>query len=422
MAIAPTGTYTDVAFDGEDGSYTSLEWTLKPLNSPPNDGYFWARQFGGYGWDGTAYVGLQTRVNGIGDGQQKGIICSIPNSLQAESPGIAISTEPEYVGWSVRLLYNWSAGTEYRPRVVKGADGSSGTRWWNFYVKDLRTNVETYIGRIRVPSPWGDLWGNGTCFSERYSGPAMITCADQGYAAMEFKDFTANNGAIAATGLFNHLATPIDCPNAAITPFAGGARHEMGIPAGGGGGVSPPGGNPGFGGGYGGLCYHTWDGFYVLNGVTLAQGAVWTPDLWNLYMGADKKGSNGAKPHAPGTYANRMRWAQTDYDLPILISGELDVSTGLPWDVAPPSDSAAFERNLLWLRRNLGVDPDGSITVPSVLHTADGLEAPADVQPLRIVKTQILDADNERGDGHGLHMVGTLRVRYPGGGPIFPVP
>lgn len=182
---------------------------------------------------------------------------------------------------------------------------------------------------------------------------------------------------------------------------------------------TPPGpAAPPFSGGDTGLCFHAWDGWYVLNDVTLCSGAVWLPDLWALFLGADKRGTNTPKPHAPGVIANPMRWTQTDYDLPILVSGEIDVSTGAPWASAPPSDSAAFERNLLWLRRNLGIDPDGTITVTSHLYTADGLDAPADVQPLRLTKDSIIEADSET--GHGLHLIGKLRVRYPGGGPIFP--
>lgn len=418
MTVSPTGVYTDVAFDGEDGSYTSLEWTVRPLVSPPNDGYFWSREFGGYGWDGTAYMGVQTRVYGVGDNEHKGILASIPNAVEAEAvhpDAVAITTEPEYVGWSIRMAYPWVAGVGLDLAVRKGASGAGGTRWWGFYVTDQLTGDETYMGRIRVPAGWGDLWGNGTCFSERYSGTPMVTCADQGYAATEFSGFTANAGAIPATGYFHHLANPATCDNASVEAIAGGGLHRMGIPPSGAGSHAVA-----FNGGSGGLCYHTLDGYYELNGVVLASGAVWCNDLWDLLLGPEKKGDNGVQPHAPGTFPNPMRWAQTDYDLPILISGEIDVSTGLPWDVAPPSDSAAFERNILWLRRHLGVDPDGTSTVPSIFHTPDGLNAAGDCQPLRILRGQILDAPNDRGDGHGLHMVGKLRVRYPGGGPIFP--
>ena len=63
MAVAPTGTYTDIAWPS--GDHDRYVWRLRPLLDPTPDGYFWAHQFGWRDGGPAGYVGLQTLGSGL---------------------------------------------------------------------------------------------------------------------------------------------------------------------------------------------------------------------------------------------------------------------------------------------------------------------------------------------------------------------
>lgn len=165
-----------------------------------------------------------------------------------------------------------------------------------------------------------------------------------------------------------------------------------------------------------GLCVRNDHGWLEINGHSLATPAVWCYNLWDLILGPDFKGQNGAKPAAPGVFENPMRATETTYDLPIAIAGEVDV-TGAVYGVG---STRGFERNLWWIRNNiLGPHDDTDhATWDSIFHTSDGLSCVGPVQVLKLVRGQMVDAADLLTGSTGLAMNGVLRVRYTRGAPV----
>lgn len=165
-----------------------------------------------------------------------------------------------------------------------------------------------------------------------------------------------------------------------------------------------------------GLCVSLDHGWLEIDGNSLATPAIFVYNLWELIFGPDLKGTNGVRPAAPGAFANPMRPAETSYDLPIAIAGEVDVN-GTEY---PEGSTIGFERNIWWLRENI-IDPSPTAaTKPSIFHTADGLECTGEIQVLKLVRGQMVDGHDLLTGSSGLAMNGVLRVKYPYGGPIRP--
>jgi len=223
-----TGTYTDLIWPATNDGYDSFEHVVKPEVDPGQDyGYFWAHQFGLIGGDG-GYLGLQTKGPRPDGTTGKVAIFSIWKAIFAEGPGFARPFGGEGEGYQTIIPFEWTAGRNYRLRVEFGGTNVRGDQW-AAWVRDESTQQEELIGTITVPADWGKLADFSILWTERYSGPSIVTCNDVGYSKVLFTDPTANSGSIVPLSHNNHLASPVHCPNSKITDIQGGVRQEIGI-------------------------------------------------------------------------------------------------------------------------------------------------------------------------------------------------
>lgn len=234
--ISVTGTYTDWAFSA--ANLTELAWTLNIDRDLPNDGFFWAHQFGFSNPGGpAAYAGMQdhgfynppggtfanTRVALFSVGE--GALAAELGDIKAPD-GYVVSGFDTSTGWSTMIKYPWVACRTYALRVTKG-ETSGANQWWNAYIKDTYTGVETFISRILVPSAWGGIGSGSTVFSERFGYTKINKCADIEYASAVFGKPTAKGGTLLSFN--NHFYNPTDCPNSRFTNLPIGTRHEIGV-------------------------------------------------------------------------------------------------------------------------------------------------------------------------------------------------
>jgi hypothetical protein len=238
--IAPTGTYSDWFWPAVTGGLRSYEWTLNIDFEPPVDGYFWSHQFGFANPGHSAgYVGLQAHgyfAPPTGGFQRtKMALFSVGPGAIAAEPGVpppdgyAKSGFDTDDGWSIHIKYEWVPCRKYALSVRHLSDESRG-QWYGAYVRDTATGVETTIGRMLVPSTWGRLGSQSVMWTERFSGRAMTTCADQEHGSAVFGFPTANGGSVRYSGTGEHFYNPTACPNSRFTHLTSGVRQEMGVP------------------------------------------------------------------------------------------------------------------------------------------------------------------------------------------------
>lgn len=158
------------------------------IDSAPNPlgYYYWSK----YVWftDGNgAYYGLQT--NGLINGQWVGkmVIFSLWNAkdYKAGTKSYCEKFTHEGEGYSCRMKYNWQQGHKYRLRIWYMNDS-----WWAFYIKDLNTGTEEYLGQIKATT--SSLIKNFAVFSEYFM--SVNACEEVPYAKVTFSDPTANGG------------------------------------------------------------------------------------------------------------------------------------------------------------------------------------------------------------------------------------
>ncbi len=235
-ALGITGTYTDWAFSA--ANLTQIAWTLNIDKDIPDIGFFWSHQFGFTNPPAPAgYAGIQENgafapptggfqkarvaLFSIGEGAISGELGDIKAPDGYVKSGFDNST-----GVSTMVKFPWIACHTYSMRVTKG-DASGANQWWNAYIKDDYTKVETFISRILVPAKWGGLGSGTTVFSERFGYTAVAKCDDIGHASAVFGKPTAVGGTL--TGFNNHFYNPTYCPNSRFTNLPTGVRHEMGV-------------------------------------------------------------------------------------------------------------------------------------------------------------------------------------------------
>lgn len=242
--ISPTGTYTDWTWPDVPGGRLSFEWTLNMDFEPPNDGYFWAHQFGFAGPGAAAgYIGLQENgyyvadpPNGKPEITKMALFSIGPGAIVGESgvpypEGRAYADFDGASGWNVHIKYAWVPCRTYALRLEHMMDELNGDQWYGGYVTDTATNVETMIGRILVPAQWGRLGGFSVYFSERFGYAAVASCDLMEHASAVFGAPTANDSTVKPASTNNHFYDPPDCPNSRFTNLPNGVRHEMGVPS-----------------------------------------------------------------------------------------------------------------------------------------------------------------------------------------------
>ena len=234
--VATTGTYTDWNFSASNLS--QIAWTLNIDKDIPDDGFFWSHQFGFTNPPAPAgYAGIQENgafappsggfqkarvaIFSIGEGAISGELGDIKAPDGYVKSGFDDST-----GVSTMVKYPWVACHNYSLRVTKG-DVSGANQWWNAYIKDDYTGVETFISRILVPAKWGGIGSGTTVFSERFGYTAINKCSDFGHASAVFGKPTAIGGSLVSFN--NHFYSTLYCPNSRFTNLPTGVRHEMGV-------------------------------------------------------------------------------------------------------------------------------------------------------------------------------------------------
>lgn len=211
-----------VSYYWDDQDFVDMEFFITIEEDPGIDNpVFWAHQFWFEGGDG-GYIGIQT--NGYISGPVGNmLIFSIWDAENgfAGDGATCLAFGGEGVGWSCRLPLDWVEDHKYHLRV-----SSEGNSWWGAQVKDLVTNDEYYIGRIKVPSEWGMLSGGSLNFTEYYG--SIPTCADIDYSIVTFDHPVADNG--------NSPSTPYDLRTygpckvyARVNCNASSCTHEIGI-------------------------------------------------------------------------------------------------------------------------------------------------------------------------------------------------
>jgi hypothetical protein len=95
-------------------------------------------------------------------------------------------------------------------------------------VQDTKTGVDSYVGKIRVPTSWGWLRPDWSVSWTEYFGPQPATCDQLPWAKARFTFPTANNGSVQLAS-HTHSIGSGDCPGySRITEVSGADVQEMG--------------------------------------------------------------------------------------------------------------------------------------------------------------------------------------------------
>lgn len=212
---SPGGTYADWLFPGS--GLNSIEWTEVPIKEPaPSllaDGllHYYAYTFSinnatssvGYG-----YAGFQS--NSYVQGQQKGKIVNFAiwgnSGGKSPSPGLLENNNQESGGSRIAFPFTWVEGHKYQFQLKQGPSGiEAAGKWWGLTVKDLNTNISTYIGEELVPTtinglpsttiqPHTGAFGEDLHWWRSLGGGSKYSCTDFQNSAMATIDVTANGG------------------------------------------------------------------------------------------------------------------------------------------------------------------------------------------------------------------------------------
>ncbi len=191
--------------------YNNVTVDMTPMVNtfPPDQAYFygntvWFNKYTGSN-TGAAYAGLQTNGHDGTSAVGKMLIFSVWDAVKAEpvEGGTAVPFGGEGTGYSVRVPYDWQAGTSYRVRI--GLLKTVGKNHvWEGSVTNLSTNAVQKLGNIYVPKTYGKIYGPVT-FHERYLGNPTA-CDTISPSQVSFTNMTANNGSQVASA-WSHYYT-----------------------------------------------------------------------------------------------------------------------------------------------------------------------------------------------------------------------
>ncbi len=143
-------------------------------------------------------------------------------------------------------------------------------------------------------------------------------------------------------------------------------------------------------------------GELFINDVSMNTPAWNVLDITPLWMPPASRGTNVLIPYVAGKRAFPMRVDQTDYSLPMVISGAVD-KDGNP---DPDGVIACLYRNLHYLRDNVYGPVDGTtVTWPASIFLPWGDLLEADVQVMAIVPSLHISEVTKA----------TLELRFPAG-------
>ena len=200
--------------------------------NPAFGGFFWSHQFyvGDANSANVMYMGMQQQMDGtrnvifsifydadtkVNSGNVK---CPLPKYISCVATQSAGDNTP---GAQIIAPYAWVEGHDYRFRVW-----NVGVGWWNFYVMDLTTNAEIYVGSIYsqnrpngVLNPgnysvqWEEVYGGQQAFGNCAYSPQRVFVTSP---TMDDLTVTPNN--------YNYDATQSPFR---IFPESGNKHYEM---------------------------------------------------------------------------------------------------------------------------------------------------------------------------------------------------
>jgi len=204
--VRPNGTYSNWYWPAKAGGYYNFDLKLTILNHSSGAHYFWSHQFGFSGGE-AGYLGLQI---GSAPNNTKIALFSIWGANGAEGPRCSTFVEGT-PGRTCRLdPYNWSTGRAYRLRIwAVGADSLG--EWWGAWVQDTVTGVDSYVGKIRVPTSWGRLSTSSVSWTENF-GAKPATCSGLPWGKAQFNFPTADAGTVRIASHTHYIDPNGTCP------------------------------------------------------------------------------------------------------------------------------------------------------------------------------------------------------------------
>lgn len=200
--------YQDLGFPATDAVYYNYDHSIKPITDPgPNSSYFWSISYYIQNTQGQGYMGLQTDVLANGQNLGKGLVVALWGATNAIGAGANAGIHPNTDGDSGRSIYMpyiWEAGTVYRMRIWAAVpdwkplpDFDDDGLWWEYWIRNESTGVDTYIGSLFYPARnyltnstivWTEFYGDdrdGPCDSSArkpesvmFLNPSMNNDAD----------------------------------------------------------------------------------------------------------------------------------------------------------------------------------------------------------------------------------------------------
>jgi hypothetical protein len=227
---------------------TSLEWDLTVETELERDGYFFTHQFS-LESGAVGFLGLQPRGGYTPDLSQPEVIItniivfwiSAPfggsppldselGDIQAPDARTSPQVQKNLQWLTINARYDFSICRTYRLRVTNDATDAEGNLWYSAYIRDLTTDIETYVGRILVPAEWGKMQVTTSMWSNRIGYQALSSCSDAEAASALFGTPSAvvDGETVAPSRSRNRYESPI-CPDARFTVLPNGVRHELGV-------------------------------------------------------------------------------------------------------------------------------------------------------------------------------------------------
>ena len=209
--------------------HSSIENDLVIDSAPLNEPLYWASQYyfqtpSGQSPSGVAYMGLQTTGSRVDGSNGKTAVFSVFGAaIQATAGACSVEQGTNFDGYqglsgtSCRVPYDWSAGTSYRFKIVRGATEGQNT-WW------IGTVNGREIGSIKVASSWGGMKGVSLMWTE-YFGNQPAECKGYPYARARFSNPIADGRMINA-----QPGSSLKCSNAKVAITPSGITQEVGIP------------------------------------------------------------------------------------------------------------------------------------------------------------------------------------------------
>jgi hypothetical protein len=151
--------------------------------------------------------------------------------IQAPDARTSLQVQQNIQWLAINARYDFSICRTYRLRVSTHSTEANGDIWYAAYVRDLTTDVETYLGRILVPAEWGKMQVTTTMWSNRIGYAALTSCgsAEPASALYGTPSAVADGVIVAPERSRNRYESPT-CPDARFTVLPNGVRHELGLP------------------------------------------------------------------------------------------------------------------------------------------------------------------------------------------------